>query len=64
MGYRSVGNDYSDLGEPERAREYFTKAFELREHASEREKLAITADYYDKCHRGTRESCKSISGVD
>jgi Tfp pilus assembly protein PilF len=29
-----------------RASEYFTKAFQLREHASEREKLAITASYY------------------
>jgi tetratricopeptide (TPR) repeat protein len=48
LGYRSVGNDYSDLVEPERAREYYTKAFELREHASEREKVAISADYYDK----------------
>ena len=26
-----------------RASEYFTKAFQLREHASEREKLSITA---------------------
>jgi eukaryotic-like serine/threonine-protein kinase len=48
LGYRSVGTDYSDLIEPERAREYYTKAFELREHASEREKVAISADYYDK----------------
>jgi eukaryotic-like serine/threonine-protein kinase len=48
LGYRSVGNDYSDLLEPERAREYFTKAFELREHASERERVAINADYHDK----------------
>jgi eukaryotic-like serine/threonine-protein kinase len=48
LGYRSVGNDYSDLLEPERASEYFTKAFELREHASERERVAINADYYDK----------------
>jgi eukaryotic-like serine/threonine-protein kinase len=48
LGYRAVGNDYSDLIEPERASEYFTKAFELREHASERERVAITADYYDK----------------
>jgi eukaryotic-like serine/threonine-protein kinase len=48
LGYRSVGNDYSDLLEPERASEYFTKAFELREHASERESVAINADYYDK----------------
>jgi DNA-binding winged helix-turn-helix (wHTH) protein len=46
MGYRAVGEGYVVLGEPERAREYYTKAFQLREHASEREKLAITAEYY------------------
>src|ERR1700694_4319795 len=46
IGYRVVGNDYTNLGELGRANEYFTKAFQLREHASEREKLAITADYY------------------
>jgi eukaryotic-like serine/threonine-protein kinase len=45
-GYSAVGNDYDSLGELGRASEYFTKAFELREHASEREKLTITADYY------------------
>jgi serine/threonine protein kinase/tetratricopeptide (TPR) repeat protein len=47
MGYRAVGNDYSNLGEVERASEYFTKAFQLREHASEREKLGIESAYYD-----------------
>ena len=46
MAYRSVGLDYSALGELGRASEYLTKAFQLREHASEREKLAITAAYY------------------
>jgi eukaryotic-like serine/threonine-protein kinase len=46
MGYWAVGNDYGSLGETGRASEYFTKAFQLREHASEREKLNITADYY------------------
>jgi tetratricopeptide (TPR) repeat protein len=46
MGYRAVGLDYSNLGETGRASEYFTKAFQLREHASEREKLGITAHYY------------------
>ena len=39
-------NDYFSLGELGRASEYFTKAFQLREHASEREKLAIAANYY------------------
>jgi tetratricopeptide (TPR) repeat protein len=44
-GYRAVGGDYQSLGEVGRASEYFTKAFQLREHAGEREKLAITANY-------------------
>ena len=43
---RAVGNDYYNLDELGRASEYFTKAFQLREHASEREKLTISADYY------------------
>src|ERR1700723_906164 len=46
LGYRGVGNDYYSLGEVGRASEYYTKAFQLREHASEREKLAIAATYY------------------
>jgi serine/threonine protein kinase/tetratricopeptide (TPR) repeat protein len=46
QGYRAVGLDYSNLSELGRASEYYTKAFQLREHASEREKLGIAADYY------------------
>jgi eukaryotic-like serine/threonine-protein kinase len=46
LGYEALGIDYFSLGELGRASEYYTKAFELREHASEREKLVITADYY------------------
>jgi DNA-binding winged helix-turn-helix (wHTH) protein/tetratricopeptide (TPR) repeat protein len=46
IAYEDVGVDYLGLGEEESAREYYTKAFELREHASGREKLAISADYY------------------
>ena len=46
MGYWAVGYDYFTLGEVGRASEYYNKAFQLREHASEREKLEITADYY------------------
>jgi len=44
--YASLAVDYWNLGESEQARLYFTKAFQLREHASEREKLAITGQYY------------------
>jgi serine/threonine protein kinase/tetratricopeptide (TPR) repeat protein len=46
MGQRALGTDYYNLGEFGRASEYFIKAFQLREHASEWEKLGITADYY------------------
>jgi tetratricopeptide (TPR) repeat protein len=46
VAYEAVGNDYSNLGEQGRASEYFTKAFQLREHTSEWEKLKIAADYY------------------
>jgi eukaryotic-like serine/threonine-protein kinase len=46
MGYNKVADDYFNLGETGRASEYFARAFQLREHASEREKLTITADYY------------------
>ena len=45
-GYRAVGIDYGNLNEVVRASEYFTKAFQLREHASEREKLRVTGGYY------------------
>jgi eukaryotic-like serine/threonine-protein kinase len=46
MGYRAVGADYFGLQELGRASEYFTKAFDLREHANERERQYITAAYY------------------
>jgi tetratricopeptide (TPR) repeat protein len=45
-GYLSLGNSYAALGETGRASEYITKAFQLRDHASELEKLSITSDYY------------------
>ena len=46
-GYSAVAADYYSLGEIGRANEYLTKAFQLRDHASERERLSITADYYE-----------------
>jgi tetratricopeptide (TPR) repeat protein len=61
-----VGTDYQSLAELGRASEYFTKAFQLREHASEREKLRIAAGYYsfvtgelDKSAQTYQESIES-----
>ncbi|MGA7931208.1 MAG: serine/threonine-protein kinase [Candidatus Sulfotelmatobacter sp.] len=46
VAYQALGYDYFNLGEVGRASEYMTKAFQLREHASEREKLTIAGTYY------------------
>jgi len=46
VGYLSLGDSYAGVGEMARANEYLTKAFQLREHANEREKLQIDGDYY------------------
>jgi eukaryotic-like serine/threonine-protein kinase len=46
-GYEAVGIDYEAMAELERARGYYAKAFQLREHTSERERLSITAFYYE-----------------
>jgi len=47
MANRNVGIQYGNLFEQDRAREYYTKAFQLREYASELEKLKITSSYYE-----------------
>ncbi len=45
-GYYAIGNKYESMAQVGRASEYFTKAFQLRERASERERLSIMAEYY------------------
>jgi eukaryotic-like serine/threonine-protein kinase len=44
--YNAISGDYNILGEMARANQYLSKAFQLREHASEREKLSIAGRYY------------------
>ena len=46
IAYTELGGDYGSLYELGRASEYLTKAFQLREHNSEREKLTISIAYY------------------
>jgi tetratricopeptide (TPR) repeat protein len=46
MGYQALGDDYLSIGQLARASQFYTKAFQLRERASERERLLITADFY------------------
>ena len=46
MGYAELGDAYNSMNELGRGREYLITAFQLRDHASERERLHITANYY------------------
>jgi eukaryotic-like serine/threonine-protein kinase len=44
--YHLLANTYFNLGESERAADYESKAYDLRDHVSERERLSITRGYY------------------
>jgi eukaryotic-like serine/threonine-protein kinase len=46
LAYVAIGNDYTNLSEMSRGRQYYVKGYELKEHASDRERFAITAHYY------------------
>jgi tetratricopeptide (TPR) repeat protein/predicted Ser/Thr protein kinase len=46
LAYQSLGIDYFTLYGPARSAMYSAKAYALRDHASDRERLQITADYY------------------
>ena len=54
--YAGISSSYAQLGEQERAADYARKAYELREKASEVERLAIEVNYYEV---GTREPEKA-----
>ncbi len=45
MGYAMVGRMYADIGESVLSAQNTAKAYELRDRASDREKLFITASY-------------------
>jgi eukaryotic-like serine/threonine-protein kinase len=67
LGYWMAGNMSMMMSmQDDRRREYLTRAFQLREHASEREKLTIAGGYYhnvtgelDKAERALREVVES-----
>ena len=46
MAYYDAGDGYYSLNQLGRASQYYTKAFELRQHANDRSKLLITGNYY------------------
>ncbi len=46
IAYLSVGENYLSMDQSARATEYITKAFQLRDHAGEREREEIASVYY------------------
>jgi serine/threonine protein kinase/tetratricopeptide (TPR) repeat protein len=46
MGYAALATVYDNFGEPSLALEYATRAYQLRDRVSEREKLRITSAYF------------------
>jgi eukaryotic-like serine/threonine-protein kinase len=47
MAYATLGVVYNNLTQRQKSLDYLKKAFELKDRASERERLYITAHYYD-----------------
>jgi serine/threonine protein kinase/tetratricopeptide (TPR) repeat protein len=47
LAYDALGVNYGNLNQPSLAANYIKKAFDLRERVTEREKLHVTALYYD-----------------
>jgi tetratricopeptide (TPR) repeat protein len=46
LAYDSLGINYFNLNQPSLGADYLRKAFDLRDHVTEREKFHITAHYY------------------
>jgi Flp pilus assembly protein TadD len=47
LAYAELGSSYDEVYAMDLSRQYIAKAFELRDHASERERFRIASDYYD-----------------
>ena len=47
VAYAQLGSSYSNVGEGQEGKRYFQKAFELRAHATEPERLYIVGRYFD-----------------
>ena len=59
--YMALAIAYFNTGQPETGREYFTKAMELRDRVSEKEKLLIIAEYHSEV---TGDRSKSVEAFE
>jgi DNA-binding winged helix-turn-helix (wHTH) protein/tetratricopeptide (TPR) repeat protein len=56
IAHLRISGNYLTLGKYELANNAFLKAFDLREHASERERVLIESSYYGSIHRDENRS--------
>ena len=63
LAYRSLGTAYFNLYGPSRSAMYSAKAYELRDHASERERLEITAGYYASVLGDLRKATEAYTQI-
>jgi len=56
MAYAALSVSYGNLGQRSLALEYASKAYGLRDRVTEREKLRVTADYFDSTGELEKES--------
>jgi eukaryotic-like serine/threonine-protein kinase len=61
VAYVSVGNIYSAIGQLARGNEYIRKAYQLRDHTSDREKANIEVDYFESSPASYRRLCMFVS---
>jgi serine/threonine protein kinase/tetratricopeptide (TPR) repeat protein len=59
MAYATLGVVFSNLTQEPRANEYLQKAFDLKDRASEHERLYISAHYYDTYQRNIPNTVQS-----
>jgi DNA-binding winged helix-turn-helix (wHTH) protein/Flp pilus assembly protein TadD len=59
LAYTSLGRAYEDIGEDNQAVENFTKAFQLRDRLSERERYHVSA-LYDETVSGDMQQAKEV----
>jgi tetratricopeptide (TPR) repeat protein/predicted Ser/Thr protein kinase len=60
MAYARLGATYNNMGEPQLSSENVTKAYELRERVSERERFYITSHYYSDVTHDVNKSIEAL----
>ena len=63
VAYWNLANAYTSLGDSKRAVEYYTKAYQLREHASRGDTMGITGAYYENVTGELNKAAQKFQNV-